>query len=193
MLVHEFDPETRQHDIAEAMMRTTLPTLLLVISFLMIGPLGADDQPYDGANFKRVTLVVADMDRSLEIYHDILGFQLDGVTESSAESYSYPVFKIDPQAKLRFATLSAGPEQVRTMALAEITGIELPKPGRPFMTASVIRVDDLDGTFKKLEALGLETVPPTISERPGEFKFKEQAFVDFDGHLIVLYQILPLE
>ena len=108
-------------------------------------------------------------------------------------SYSYPVFKIDPEAKLRFATLSAGPEQVRTMALAEVTGIELPKPGRPIMTASVIRVDDLDGVFEKLEALGLETVPGTISERPGEFKFKERAFVDFDGHLVVLYQMLPLE
>ncbi len=79
------------------------------------------------------------------------------------------------------------------MALTEITGMELPKPGRPFMTASVIRVDDIEGTFKKLEALGLEIVPGTIAERPGEFKFKEQAFVDFDGHLIVLYQMLPLE
>ncbi len=61
------------------------------------------------------------------------------------------------------------------------------------MTASVIRVDDIEGTFKKLEALGLEIVPPKIAERPGEFKFVEQAFVDFDGHLIVLYQLLPLE
>lgn len=170
-------------------------TLALVFAFVILitGLAAAEDTPYDGANFKRVTFVVADMDRSLQIYRDILGFTLDGIMDSSHASYSYPVFKIDPDATLRFATLSAGPEQVRTMALTEVKGMELPKPGVPFMTASVIRVDDLDGAFKKLEALGLETVEPTIAERPGEFKFKEGAFVDFDGHLVVLYQMLPLD
>ncbi|MEX1308841.1 MAG: VOC family protein [Candidatus Sulfomarinibacteraceae bacterium] len=173
-------------------MRSIVSTLVLTIC-LFVNPLGADDQDYEGANFKRVTLVVSDLERSLQIYRDVLGFSLDGISDSTEASYSYPVFKIDPKAKIRFATLSAGPAQVRTMALTEVTGIDLPKPARPHMTASVIRVDDLDGTFTKIEALGLETVPPKIAERPGEFKFVERAFVDFDGHLIVLYQILPLE
>ena len=174
-------------------MRNRLTPLILIALFIFVAPPGTADETYDGANFKRVTLVVADLERSLEIYRDILGFQLDGIMDSSEASYSYPVFKIDPEAKIRFATLSAGPAQVRTMALTEVTGMELPKPGRPHMTASVIRVDDIEGTFKKLEALGLDIVPPKIAERPGEFKFVEQAFVDFDGHLIVLYQMLPLD
>jgi len=174
-------------------MRLRQCLLSLIVLTLFVGPMGAEEPAYDGANFKRVTLVVSDLERSLEIYRDILGFQLDGIMDSSEASYSYPVFKIDPEAKIRFATLSAGPEQVRTMALTEVTGIDPPKPGRPHMTASVIRVDDLDGVFEKLEALGLETVPGTIAERPGEFKFAERAFVDFDGHLIVLYQMLPLK
>ena len=170
-------------------------TLALVFAFvfLMTGLVVAEEPPYDGANFKRVTFIVADMERSLQIYRDILGFTLDGIMDSSHASYSYPTFKIDPEAKLRFATLSAGPEQVRTMALTEVKGMDLPKPGVPHMTASVIRVDDLDGVFEKLEALGMETVEPTIAERPGEFKFKEGAFVDFDGHLVVLYQMLSLD
>lgn len=167
--------------------------LVATLSVLAAAPATADDSPYDGASFKRVTLVVADMDRALTIYRDILGFTLDGVSESTAESYSYPVFRIDPKASIRFATLSAGPEQIRTLALTEVTGIELPEPGRPYMTATVIRVDDLEGVFGKLEELGLETVPGTVAERPGEFKFAERAFVDFDGHLVVLYQMLPLE
>jgi len=174
-------------------MKRCVLTLSLAIVFLVTGPATAEEPAYDGANFKRVTFVVADMDRALQIYRDILGFTLDGIMDSSHASYSYPVFKIDPEAELRFATLSAGPEQVRTMALTEIKGMDLPKPGVPFMTASVIRVDDLDGAFEKLEALGLETVEPTIAERPGEFKFKEGAFIDFDGHLVVLYQMLPLD
>jgi len=174
-------------------MRHLPSTLIVILVFLFAGLVLGADEPYEGANFKRITLVVADMDRSLEIYHDILGFQLDGIMESSGESYSYPVFRIDPEAKIRFATLSAGPDQIRTMALTEIKGMDLPKPGIPFMTATVIRVGDLDGTFKRLEELGLETVEGTVAERPGEFRFKERAFVDFDGHLIVLYQMLPLE
>lgn len=165
---------------------------LLLISLTTTAILAAE-APYEGAHFKRVTLVVADLERALQIYRDVLGFEVDGTMESSAESYSYPVFKIDPAAKIRFATLSAGSEQVRTMALTEVTGIELPKPGTPLMTATVIRVKDLDATFERLEALGVETVPGTMAERPGEFRFKERAFVDFDGHLIVLYQLLPLE
>lgn len=190
-MINEFYISHRKPE--EFTMRNRLFPLILVVLALFVSPLSAGDEPYEGANFKRVTFVVADMDRALQIYRDILGFTLDGIMDSSHASYSYPVFKIDPEAKLRFATLSAGPEQVRTMALAEVTGIELPKPGRPIMTASVIRVNDIDGVFEKLEALGLETVESTISERKGEFKFKEGAFVDFDGHLVVLYQMLPLD
>ena len=174
-------------------MRHRLPVLVLAAALLVPATVPAGDDVYDGADFKRVTLVVADMERSLQIYRDILGFTLDGIMDASGESYSYPVFRIDESAKVRFATLSGGPDRIRTMALTEVTGMELPKPGRPYMTATVIGVDDLDATFALLEELGLETVPGTIAERPGEFKFKERAFIDFDGHLIVLYQILPLD
>lgn len=40
-----------------------------------------------------------------------------------------------------------------------------------------------------ITALGLEATEPKIANGQ-DFTFKEQAFVDFDGHLIVLYQIL---
>jgi len=147
---------------------------------------------YDGSYFKRVNLVVADIDRSLEIYRDVLGFDLDGVQESSADSYSYPVFKIPATAKLRFATLSAGDEQIRTLALTEVTGVELPKAPIPYRTASVIRSRDIERDFARLEALGVETTEPKFVEGR-EFSFWERAFVDFDGHLIVLYEILATD
>jgi catechol 2,3-dioxygenase-like lactoylglutathione lyase family enzyme len=175
-------------------MRRIASVLVVALVCLAVAPVSGSEEAYEGAHFKRVTLIVADMDRSLKIYRDILGFQLDGIMEATdGESYSYPVFKIDPDADIRFGTLSAGTEQIRTMALTEVKGMELPKPGRPLMTATVIRVDELDATFEKLEALGVETVPGKIAERPGEFRFKERAFIDFDGHLIVLYELLPLE
>ena len=143
---------------------------------------------YDGAHFKRVNLVVSDLERALTIYRDILGFVPGNIGTSSADSYSYPVFKIDPAAKLRFVTLSAPPEQIRTLALTEVTGIELPRRSLPHLTASVIRVNDIEATFEKILALDLE-VTETKYAGGTEFKFWERAFVDYDGHLIVLYQI----
>ncbi len=141
--------------------------------------------------FKRATLVVSDIERSLGIYRDILGFTLNApVSESSAESYSYPVFRIPKEAKIRFVTLDTKTQE-RTLALTEVTGVPLPKPGQPLMSALVIRVPDIAATMQKVKALGLETTEPkTARSADGKFAFIEQAFVDYDGHLIVLYQTI---
>lgn len=151
-------------------------------------PTPADD---NALLFKRTTLVVADIERSLGIYRDILGFTLNApVSESSAESYSYPVFRIPKEAKIRFVTLDTKTQE-RTLALTEVTGVPLPKPSQPLMSALVIRVPDIATTMQKIKALGLETTEPkTARSADGKFAFVEQAFVDYDGHLIVLYQML---
>ena len=174
-------------------MRRRWMVVVLMVAALSLAAHGwAAESEYDGATFKRVTLVVKDMDRALTVYRDVLGFDLDGVSKSGPDSYSYPVFKVDPDATLRFATLSAGDQQVRTLALVEVTGMDLPEPTVPIMTASVIRVDDLDGVAERLKGMELEVLEQETSERKGEFRFKEQAFIDFDGHLVVLYEIVPL-
>lgn len=153
-------------------------------------PLSAHAASAQGPFYKRVNLVVADMERALTIYRDILGYSVDGISTSSPQSYSYPVFKIPPEATIRFATLSAGPDQIRAMALTEVTGVDLPRPAAaPHMTASVIRVGDIEAAFRKIVALGLETVAPRFIEGD-EFSFWERSFVDYDGHLVVLYEIV---
>lgn len=139
--------------------------------------------------YKRVTLVVADIERSLTIYRDILGFTVNSLDDSAEDSYSYPVFKIPKAAKIRFATLDS-PEQERTLGLTEVKGCTLPKPTTPIMSASVIKVEHLPGVITKLQNLGLETTEPETDSNE-RFTFLEQAFIDFDGHLIVLYEILP--
>lgn len=141
--------------------------------------------------FKRTTLVVANMERALTIYRDILGFTLNApVSESGPDSYSYPVFRIPQEAKIRFATLDSRTQE-RTLGLTEVTGISLPPPAQPLMSAAVIRVPDIAATMAKIRALGLETTEPkTVRTPDGKLAFTEQAFIDFDGHLIVLYQLL---
>ncbi|WP_350288892.1 VOC family protein [uncultured Croceitalea sp.] len=137
--------------------------------------------------FKRTNLLISDATKSLEIYHDILGFSIFSRKKSSPDSYSYPVFKIPKEAEISFITLSS-PSQERTLALTEVKGIALPKPGIPLMTAAVIKVGDLKNTMSKIAALGLETTEPRRAKNH-EFYFIEQAFIDFDGHLIVLYEL----
>ncbi|MCS6928427.1 MAG: VOC family protein [Saprospiraceae bacterium] len=155
-------------------------------------PSSAPTSDASGLLFKRVTLLVSNLERSLGIYRDILGFTLNApVSESSPDSYSYPVFRIPKEGKIRFVSLDTKTQE-RTLALTEVTGIPLPKPSQPLMSAAVIRVPDLANTIQKIKALGLETTEPKIARSAdGKFAFIEQAFVDYDGHLIVLYQLLP--
>lgn len=138
--------------------------------------------------YKRVTLVVADIERSLTVYRDILGFTINSIDESAKDSYSYPVFKIPPEAKIRFATLDS-PDRERTLGLTEVKGCPLPRPGTPIMSASVIRVEGLSDIIDRIRQLGLETTE-VETDSNANFTFLEQAFIDFDGHLIVLYEVM---
>ena len=138
--------------------------------------------------YKRNTLVVSDYKKSLKIYRDILGFSVNYINISTADSYSYPVFNIPPEATATFVALDS-PTQERTFALTEIQGIKLPKQTGPRMSVSVIKVDDLTSTITKLKVLGLETLGIRKDTTDGQ-SYNEQAFVDFDGHLILLYQLM---
>ncbi len=144
---------------------------------------------YELPHYKRVNLVVADLDRSLTIYQDILGFLPGNISNSPLDSFSYPVFNFPPQARMRYTYLGE-PGENRVLGLTEVKNVTLPRPtSSPHMTASVLGVTDLPGKITRLKALGLEV---TASKTTGgsEFRFMEQAFTDYDGHLIVLYEIL---
>lgn len=141
-----------------------------------------------GTHFKRTNLLVSDLNKSLTIYRDILGFTVHKMSDSGDDSYSYPVFNIPKKAKLKFCTLDS-PDQIRTIALTQITGMELPRPSNtPHMSASVLRVKNLPQAIERIKALNLKTTQPKVAAGSDGMTFSEQAFVDFDGHLIVLYE-----
>lgn len=137
---------------------------------------------------KRVNLLVGDLDRSLAIYRDILGFRVFEISESSPQSYSYVVFGIPAAAKLRFATLDSSTE-TRALALTEVKGVDLPV--RPsFGTSSpVIRITHFNDVLARLRAAGLRVVEPRRSKTPEGREFSELGFTDPDGHVVVLYQL----
>lgn len=143
----------------------------------------------EGTMYKRISLVVADIDRSLSIYRDVLGFTINNISVSDDDSYSYPVFKIPKEASIRFCTMDS-PTQERALALTEVKGIDLPDKQQPHMSASVIRVKNIEMVMDKIKALNLETIKQKVATNSNGLMFKESAFVDYDGHLIVLYELV---
>jgi catechol 2,3-dioxygenase-like lactoylglutathione lyase family enzyme len=138
---------------------------------------------------KRVNLCVADMERALKVYRDVLGFTVHELKDSKSDSYSYPVFQFPRHAKIRFATLDS-PTQQRTLALTEVKGVELPRPPLPHMSATVVNCPDFDDVLARAKALGLAIVAEQPLPGPdGTPKGRESAFVDFDGHLVVIYKL----
>lgn len=162
---------------------------MLLVGAALLVPAAAQEALEQGAvQVKRPNLVVSDLDRSLRLYRDILGFTVFAVGESKPDSYSYPVFRFPPEARLRMATLSTK-TQVRTLALTELRGAQVPAQTHPHRAAVVIEVKGIERVIERIRAEGLHVVPPTTSKTPEGQTFVEQAFEDYDGHLIVLYEI----
>lgn len=137
-------------------------------------------------HFKRSTLLVSDLEKSLSLYRDVLNFKVHKINDSEADSYSYPVFKIPKGAKIKFCTLDSD-DQVRALALTEVKGVKLPNPTEPIMSCCVIKVDNLEETLKKIKTLQLEHTKIEMDKSSDGYQFKESSFIDFDGHLIVIY------
>ena len=144
--------------------------------------------PETALHLKRPCLAVADLDRALKIYCDILGFRLDYRSAADADSYLYSVFKFPPHAQLAFAALSTKYEP-RSLALTEVKGIELDPPRPPYRQGTVLRVPEVASIIAKIRELNLEIVRANIFTAPPNLIFTEQAFHDYDGHLIILYDV----
>ena len=140
--------------------------------------------------FQRANFVVRDLEHALGFYRDILGFEVEYIENSPADSYSYTVFEIDRKATLRFATLST-PGQPRVMALTEVKGVTLKHCPDPKRAAIVLEVADFDYVCERAVAWGLIVHPEeklvTHDGRIG----REAGIVDHDGNLVVIYHITP--
>jgi hypothetical protein len=85
--------------------------------------------------------------------------------------------------------LSAGPTQVRTLALLEVTGVRLPRKTGIRTTGAVINANGrLDAIIAAVRAKGLTVFGPRVLSSQGQGEGIEQGFLDWDGNVIVLYQ-----
>jgi catechol 2,3-dioxygenase-like lactoylglutathione lyase family enzyme len=141
-----------------------------------------------GLRFQRGNYVVANLDRALSFYRDVLGFSVAYTLEHNPESYSIPVFDIADGAAMRFATLSTATQE-RVMALTEIAGIPLPPVPHPRRSAIVLEVADPDAVVAGAHDLGLTVYSEEILRTPDGRIGREIGIVDYDDNLIVIYCI----
>lgn len=163
----------------------------VVLALLSIPTARAADEAkaYEGSYFKRQLYVVSDMDRALTLWRDVIGFQPGEITTSGENSYSREVFNVPQGVRMRFVTLSAGPQQIRTLALLEVPKDLVPPKTGVRMAAAVIdargRLDQIVGKAKEM---GLTVFSRRDLPSQTQGMGVEQGFLDWDGNVIVLYQ-----
>lgn len=138
--------------------------------------------------FQRGNFVVADIEKSLTFYRDVLGFSVEYILGHNPESYSIPVFEIPEGAQLGFAALNT-PTQSRVMALTQVSGIVLTPVPHPRRSAIVLEADDPDAVIAGARALGLHVYDEEILHTKDGRIGREIGIVDFDDNLVVIYKI----
>ena len=105
--------------------------------------------------FQRGNFVVADLQKSLTFYRDVLGFSVEYILGHNPDSYSIPVFEIPEGAELGFAALNT-PTQPRVMALTQVSNVALAPVPHPRRSAIVLDIDNPDAVMAGARALGLQ-------------------------------------
>jgi len=166
----------------------------VVLAVCALGNIRADHHEESQAPIERLapiyrhSMLVTDLDRSLTLYRDILGMTVSRVSETPPDSYSYQFFAIPKGSMKRFAYLNGEGGQKEVLGLGEVPGVDLGLPATPRTMAWVQTVEDVEGVLEKVEALGLEILPSVefMSREAGKPGI-EAGFLDFDGHLILVY------
>lgn len=137
--------------------------------------------------FQRANFIVADIDRALTFYRDVLGFTVTFIKDSASDSYSYDVFEIARHNVMRFAVLST-PDQPNVMALTEVPDAE-PIKTTPRRSAIILEIVEIDRVVTDAKTLGLSVYPEDKLVTKDGREGREIGIVDFDGNLVVIYLI----
>jgi catechol 2,3-dioxygenase-like lactoylglutathione lyase family enzyme len=140
-----------------------------------------------GVRFQRANFIVRDLEKALLFYRDILGFEVAFIKDSESDSYSYPVFEIDQELKMRFAVLSTA-DQPRVMALTEVAG-ELSKVPFPRRSAIVLEIPNIDEVLEGSRKAGLKVYPEEHLVTQDGREGREIGIVDADDNLVLIYWI----
>ena len=145
-----------------------------------------DDEPgiYQGAEFRRWSPIVSNLDETIHLYVDILGFELGSVTVDPKTSYVYEVFGIDTKIDTRHATFDAG-DKKRVLSVVEVPGAKVQTSQLPRMSVVLFNAKGrFDEIVRRLTIEGYKVLKP---HKLGD-KGIEIGFMDNDGHLYAIYE-----
>lgn len=167
----------------------TLPGLFAaLLSAAMPSPTFAQEAG-NMMRIKRATVLVHDLERSIEFYTQVMGLELfDAEYEynTDPDSYGYPLFNIPQGARKRMAIFNTSDEQ-RGFAIEEVLDFNWQVQQSPRTAVALFETDDIHGLEQRLRAGGYTVFKPT----PGEAydtRFVEMGFLDPDGHLLAAFQ-----
>jgi catechol 2,3-dioxygenase-like lactoylglutathione lyase family enzyme len=158
-------------------------------------------------DFRRITFIVKDMDRSLSIWRDILGFKVNYDTMITVSGVALPAGK--PGNKTRLVILEANDKWIGGIGLLQFTDPPLPArkdggkadsyPKRLGIGGHVVvlNTDDVDGRCAKLQSIPGVTITmlPSTTEYPGRdggppIRVRGCNFFDPDGTFVEMNQLL---
>ena len=152
--------------------------------FVFLISLGINASP----DLKRINLIVSDLDQSLGIYRDVIGMEVFEIKNSEKGSYAYKVFNLPEDADMRYASLNIG-SKTRGFSLTEIKNAKLPSYDGIKMTTAVIQVKGLREIYDRIIDMNLYSTEIDEDTTPEGITFAEFSFTDYDGHLVVLYEL----
>lgn len=147
--------------------------------------------PEHNLEVERPHILVADFERAMRVYRDILGFRVDFFMDALAR-VPWEMFCLPPEARCRVGFLSEGKGVFGNLAVTEATGIELPRPTPPYRCSIIIQVRSglLFPMVEKLKAEGLEVGEPLTLDGPPR---TDVSFSDHDGNRILIFEVYPRE
>ncbi len=145
-----------------------------------------EETTYSGAKVRRWSPVVSDLDETIKLYTDILGFELATVFEDPKTSYVFEIFDIDPDVTTRHAIFHAG-EDKRVITAVEVPGLAPVRAAElPHRSVTLINSNGrFDEIRSKLDDHNYQTMSPHKLGQTGI----EMGFVDRDGHVYAIYEI----
>jgi catechol 2,3-dioxygenase-like lactoylglutathione lyase family enzyme len=138
---------------------------------------------------KRVPIVVSDMDKSLKLYRDILGLSVESDNMMKPNEHDERVFNVPPGGLNRSVKFNLGPDQIRAVGLFEVKGYKGKDPTGVFDHGVVFRVDRIGDIHAKLKAGEHRIIDFVDLVTAAGDKGRELAFLDPDGHLVLVYQL----
>ena len=133
----------------------------------------------------RSNFIVADLDRALRVYRDIIGFKVDAMAPAS--TFMDDVLNIPPEAETRIAFLSSGEGEFGNIGMTEIKGVDLPRDSGIHSSVLIVEVQrEMETLFDQLKAEGCEVEKIYELSRPSR---REIPFTDLDGHRVILMRL----